>query len=166
MELLEKIEVFYRELPPFEDTKTNGLRYYFKNGNYGYSDAIFLYCMLRHLKPKQIIEVGSGFSSCVTLDTSELFFTNQIKCTFIEPYPALLKSLIKPDDLSCITILESTLQDIPLEKFASLKENDILFIDSTHISKFNSDVNYILHSLLPALATGVYIHFHDIFYPS
>ncbi len=64
--------------------------------------------------------------------------------THIEPYPALLKSLLKPNDL---------------------KSNDILFIDSTHISKINSDVNAIFFEILPLLKSGVYIHFHDIFYP-
>jgi hypothetical protein len=46
-----------------------------------------------------------------------------------------------------------------------LEENDVLFIDSTHAAKFNSDVNYVFHKILPILSKGVYIHFHDIFYP-
>jgi hypothetical protein len=48
---------------------------------------------------------------------------------------------------------------------SNLNENDILFIDSTHVSKFNSDVNCIIHNILPALSKGVYIHFHDVMYP-
>jgi hypothetical protein len=121
--------------------------------------------MIRKLNPKRIIEVGSGFSSCVTLDTNELYFNNKIKCDFVEPYPALLKSLIKGNDNSNIKIYESKLQNISLDVFMELKANDILFIDSTHVAKFNSDVNYIIHRILPVLAEGVYIHFHDIFYP-
>lgn len=150
---------------PFTDKKISDLRYYFLNGAYSYSDAVFLYCMIRKLNPKRIIEVGSGFSSCVTLDTNELYFNNQITCTFVEPYPALLKSLIKKNDNANIKIYESKLQDIPLDLFNELKANDILFIDSTHVTKFNSDVNYVIHKILPVLAEGVYIHFHDIFYP-
>lgn len=150
---------------PFKDEKVPGLRYYFLNESYSYSDAIFLYCMIRKLKPKRIIEVGSGFSSCVTLDTNELYFNNQINCTFVEPYPALLKSLINEGDNSNVKIYELKLQDVPLDTFMKLNANDILFIDSTHVTKFNSDVNYVIHKILPALAEGVYIHFHDIFYP-
>jgi hypothetical protein len=56
-------------------------------------------------------------------------------------------------------------QDIPLDVFSELSENDVLFIDSTHVSKFDSDVNYVIHAILPKLANGVHIHFHDIFYP-
>jgi hypothetical protein len=150
---------------PFKDEKIPNLRYYFLNGAYSYSDAVFLYCMIRKLNPKRIIEVGSGFSSCVTLDTNELYFNNQINCTFVEPYPALLKSLIKENDNSNIKIYESKLQNVPLDVFMELKANDILFIDSTHVAKFNSDVNYVIHKILPILAEGIYIHFHDIFYP-
>jgi hypothetical protein len=162
--VLDEIEPFYKELP-FKDEKIPNLRYYFLNGSYSYSDAIFLYCMIRKLNQKRIIEIGSGFSSCVTLDTNELYFNNNINCIFVEPYPELLKSLIKEDDNSNIIIYESRLQDIPLDIFMELKANDILFIDSTHVSKFNSDVNYIIHRILPILSEGVYIHFHDTIYP-
>jgi predicted O-methyltransferase YrrM len=163
-DILDKFEPFYKELP-FQDEKTDGLRYYYKNDFYSYSDAIFLYCMIRHLKPQRIIEIGSGFSSSVTLDTNEKFMQNSIRCTFIEPYPERLKSLLKNDDKAKVTIHEKKLQEIPLDVFSELTENDILFIDSTHVAKFNSDVNYIIHTILPALTDGVYIHFHDIFYP-
>ena len=164
MDLLSSFEPFYNELP-FPDKKTEGLRYYYENGNYSYSDAIFLYCMIRHLTPRKLIEIGSGFSSSVTLDTNEKFLGNSINCTFIEPYPQLLKTLLTNNDKENVTIHEKYLQEIPIEVFQELGENDILFVDSTHVGKFNSDVNYLFHQILPALDKGVYIHFHDIFYP-
>lgn len=164
LKLLEKFETFYAEMP-FSDNKNGNLRYYFKNSAYSYSDAIFLYCMIRHLRPGRIIEVGSGYSSCVSLDTNELFFNNSIKLHFIEPHPELLQSLIKQEDQNLIDIHESGLQDVPLGFFKKLKANDILFIDSTHVSKIGSDVNYIIHEILPSLNSGVYVHFHDVFYP-
>ncbi len=150
---------------PFKDEKTNGLRYYFENPSYSHSDGILLYCMLRSIKPKRVIEVGSGFSSCATLDTNELFFGNSIETTFIEPYPDLLNSLIKDEDRSRIKVIPSRLQDVELSLFDALQPGDILFIDSTHVSKINSDVNRIFFEILPRLAPGVYIHFHDIFFP-
>ncbi|WP_175620849.1 class I SAM-dependent methyltransferase [Chryseobacterium schmidteae] len=162
--LLDSFEPFYKELP-FPTQKIEGFRYYYENEAYGYSDAIMLYSMIRHLKPKKLIEVGSGFSSSVTLDTNEKFMNGSINCVFIEPYPKRLESLLKDHDKEKITIHKKGLQEVPLEVFKELKENDILFIDSTHISKFNSDVNYLFNEILPALASGVYIHIHDIFYP-
>jgi predicted O-methyltransferase YrrM len=164
LKLLETLCQYYENIP-FQPHKVLGLRYYFENPVYTYSDAIFLHCMIRHLKPKRIIEIGSGFSSCVTLDTNELFLDNSIKATFIEPYPELLLSLISEDDRNKIKIIPQRLQDVHLNVFEALEENDILFIDSTHVSKINSDVNRIFFEILPTLSSGVYIHFHDIFFP-
>jgi hypothetical protein len=121
--------------------------------------------MIRYAQPKKIIEVGSGYSSCATLDVNELFFDRSIECTFIDPYPEQLFSLIKEDDRKKITVIQKRLQDVGVDIFTSLSANDILFVDSSHVSKINSDVNYIFFELLPLLQSGVYIHFHDIFYP-
>lgn len=99
------------------------------------------------------------------LDTNENYFKNKIQLLFIEPYPDLLFSLIKPTDYIKIKLLKNKLQEVNHKIFKSLKENDILFIDSTHVSKFNSDVNNIFFKILPILNKGVIIHFHDIFYP-
>lgn len=163
LEFLKSFEKYYNEIP-FHENKLNGLRYYFSNPNYTYSDAIFLYCMIRKLRPKRIIEVGSGYSSCVILDTNELFFKDKIQC-FFNPFTDLLISLIKETDKSKINIISKNLQSIDVNFFKILSGNDILLIDSTHVSKFNSDVNYIIHRILPYLERGVYIHFHDIIYP-
>lgn len=162
--LLSEFKEYYLDLP-FEEKKKLDLRYYFDNEAYSYADGIILYCMIRKFKPKKIIEIGSGYSSCVTLDTNELFFENKIKCSFIEPYPVLLKSLLKEEDFQNINLLETKVQNVPLRIFQELKAGDILFIDSTHVAKVNSDVNYIFFNILPNLAKGVLIHFHDIFYP-
>jgi hypothetical protein len=164
LRLLNQFVAYYDEMP-FQAQKCEGLRYYFENPAYSYSDAIFLHCMIRHLKPNRIIEVGSGFSSCMTLDTNELFCGGSIATTFIEPYPELLLSLVKEADKSTIKTIPTRLQDVDLREFDALQANDILFIDSTHVSKINSDVNRIFFEILPRLSSGVYIHFHDIFYP-
>ncbi len=108
---------------------------------------------------------GSGYSSCLILDTNELFFDNAISCTFIEPYPGRLLSLLKEEDQKHYQLIQKNLQDIELTSFKELSPNDILFVDSTHVSKTNSDVNYLLFNILPSLNSGVLIHFHDIFYP-
>lgn len=164
LDLLNDFIKYYQELP-FKDEPSAGLRFYYQNGSYGYSDSIFLYSMIRHVKPKRIIEVGSGFSSCVILDTNDVFFGGTIQTSFIEPFPELLLSLIKKEDKERVSLHQSNLQNIPLDSFKSLGENDILFVDSTHVSKINSDVNYLMFKILPSLESGVYVHFHDIFYP-
>ena len=163
--LLKIFEGFYKEMP-FGEGKKEGLRYYFDNDAYCHSDGICLYSMIRYLKPKRIIEIGSGFSSSLMHDVNDLFFASNngggIEITHIEPYPKLLKSLIKDSNLR---LYPNRLQEIPLTLFDTLGENDMLFVDSTHISKVNSDVNRIFFEILPRLKSGVYVHFHDIFYP-
>ncbi len=142
---------------------TGQLRYYYNNGYFHRGCAHVLYYMINVLKPKRIIEVGSGFSTAVMLDTNEHCFQNQIEIESIEPYPERLKKLLKQTDK--VTLHEAKLQEIPVDVFERLEENDLLFIDSSHVVHFNSDVDYIFFEILPRLRKGVYIHFHDIFYP-
>jgi hypothetical protein len=94
LELFDDLSSYYPEIP-WKAEKSNGLRYYFDNEYFTYADAIVLYAMIRHFKPRRIIEIGSGFSSASMLDISELFFNNSIDFTFIEPYPEILYSLLK-----------------------------------------------------------------------
>jgi hypothetical protein len=121
--------------------------------------------MINYFKPTRIIEIGSGFSSAVMLDTNQLFFNNQIDLTFIDPYPERLYSLMIEYDKKQTTVIETDVQLIPVDVFRKLKAGDILFVDSTHVTKTGSDVNYILFEILPILESGVLIHFHDVFYP-
>jgi predicted O-methyltransferase YrrM len=162
--LLKVFEGLYATIN-FPEHKTEDFRYCYQNPAYSYSDAIVLHCMMRHLRPRKIVEVGSGYSSCMMLDTNDRFLDGATTLTFLDPYPQLLKSLMWPADLEKHKILPLRLQEMPLETIAHLEENDILFIDSTHVSKTGSDVNRLLFEILPALNRGVYIHIHDIFYP-
>ena len=163
LRLLEKFNQYYKELP-FKDYKEKNLRYTFKNNSYEYTDAIILYSFLRHFKPKNIIEIGSGYSSAVMIDTIENFNLDA-NITFIEPNPKVLHSLINKEDKRKYTFLKNKVQEVKIEEFKKLKEADVLFIDSSHISKTGSDVNFEIFNILPNLNSGVIIHFHDIFYP-
>ena len=164
LELLESFIDFHSELP-FTPERTEGLRYFYDNSAYSYSDAILLHCMIRHARPARIVEVGSGYSSCMILDTNDLHFGGAIETTFIEPYPELLESLIGDDDRDTVRIIPERLQDVSLDEFTRLEAGDILFIDSTHVSKIGSDVNQVMFEILPRLAPGVFVHVHDIFHP-
>ena len=164
--LLEKFSEYYKELPYDFSTNSRGKTRYQVNGDwYKYSDAIMLYSMMRHFKPNRIVEAGSGYSSAIMLDTNDLFLNSNTSITFIDPYPERLLSLLKAEDKQKHTIVRSIIQDTDIEIFKKLESNDILFIDSSHISKVGSDLNYILFEILPVLKSGVLIHFHDIFYP-
>ena len=82
----------------FPETKADTHRYYFQNDFYTYGDAMFLSAMIREFKPPRIVEVGSGFSSAVILDTLDSLGAGDTKCTFIEPFPERLRMLLRPQD--------------------------------------------------------------------
>lgn len=99
------------------------------------------------------------------LDVNELCFDGKLRCTFVEPDPSRLLAMLGDAERNAIDLIPTTLQQVPLPAFAALRANDVLFIDSTHVSKAGSDVNYLFFDILPALASGVYVHFHDVFFP-
>ena len=149
---------------PFSAKPTDLLRYGYENPAFSFADAIILRAMMIHFRPKRVIEIGSGWSTACILDSVHESNTD-IKLTCIEPYPALLLSLMREKDKETVRIIEKRVQDVAIESFDVLESNDILFIDSTHVLKTGSDVNYELFEVIPRLKRGVIIHFHDIFYP-
>jgi hypothetical protein len=163
LRLLEEFRNFYHDIP-FHETEGVENLYYYDNPWYRHGDAIVLACMLRYARPKQLIEFGAGFSSCVTLDINRLFLDDAVECTFIDPNPERLQSLLLKYNIS-VNIVKSRAQDINVSDILTLDDNDIVFIDSTHVTKAGSDVNFHLFEMLPKLAPGVLVHFHDVFYP-
>ena len=158
---LERFADFYAE-QPFPEQATAGRRFYLDNPSYGHYDAMMLYGMLREARPRRIVEVGSGFSSAAMLDLNERVLGGAVEFTFIDPDMARLRPLLRPGDAGRVTLIEQKVQDVPLEPFAKLAANDVLFIDSSHVSKIGSDVNRLFFDVLPALAPGVLIHIHDV----
>ncbi|MDE2516213.1 MAG: class I SAM-dependent methyltransferase [Rhodospirillales bacterium] len=137
-------------------------RYHYENDQFSYGDAIILAAMLREWRPSRYIEVGSGFSSAVVLDTNDAMGA-ATACTFIEPYTERLESLLRAADAGRVTVLRARVQDVPLDIFDPLQAGDILFLDTTHIVKTGSDVLHEVFHILPRLASGVIVHFHDVF---
>jgi predicted O-methyltransferase YrrM len=158
---LERFLPWYGE-QPFPEKATSGWRFYLENPSYGHFDAIMLYGMLREARPRRIIEVGSGFSSAAMLDLNERVLGGGAQFTFIDPDMGRMKKLLRADDERRVTLIEKRVQEVPLETFRSLEENDVLFIDSSHVSKIGSDVNRLYFDVLPVLAPGVLIHIHDV----
>ena len=160
LEFLERLKPYYPQLP-FQAGPVEGLLYQFDNPHFSYADASALFCVMNYFRPQTVIEIGSGFSTCVILDTNRISLGSRTQIISIEPHAKLLRSLIDKSHDS-ITIIESTLQDTELEVFDRLSAGDILFIDSTHICKAGSDVNYIIFEILPRIKSGVIVQIHDI----
>lgn len=149
---------------PFPRRAAPGFRYRFENPFYSYSDGLFLQALLRSLRPRRYLEVGSGFSSALALDVRDRFLP-ELALTFVEPHPERLRALLRPGDEARITLHRAPLQEAPRAPFDELRENDVLLIDSTHVLKTDSDVAHLLFEILPRLAPGVHVHLHDLFYP-
>ena len=156
-----------RYYPQFDwaEASTGQHRYCLKNEYFGGGDAVVLFGMLQYVAPKRIIEIGSGFSSALMLDTNEMFCNGQIQFTFIEPHPERLNQLLTIYDRETVTLHVMEVQKAPLELFEQLGPNDVLFVDSSHVAKIGSDVNHIVFQIVPRLKPGVLVHFHDVFYP-
>jgi predicted O-methyltransferase YrrM len=155
-----RLRNFYSEL----SQENRKFKRFVPNNMFPMVDAILVLRIIELKKPERVIEVGSGFSTLAFLDAFE---ANQSKTrlTCIEPFPNRLKNNVALHELKRIELIQKPLQDVPLQEFKNLKQNDILFVDSSHVAKIGSDVTYLFLVILPELASGVIIHFHDIVYP-
>jgi len=150
---LEKYSTEFRKLA--EDGSFN-----LNNPTFSWHDAPIYYCMIRYFQPKNIVEVGGGRSTIVSGFASQKNSNTNI--TIIDPF---ISDSLKNEFSHQIKLIKEPVQKIPISFFENLSENDILFIDSTHVSKIGSDVNFLILEVLPALKKGVIIHFHDIGLP-
>lgn len=164
LRLLKVFKSFYEDFP-FPVDKEKKIRYFLNNPFFSFGDGFILFSMIKYFQPKRIIEIGSGFSSALMMDTNDLFFDSEIQLTFVEPFPGnRLNHLIGKAEEN-IQLIEEEVQTVNPDLFKSLEAGDILFVDSSHVVKTGSDVHFILKKVLPILKKGVLIHFHDIHFP-
>ncbi|MBI5621331.1 class I SAM-dependent methyltransferase [Candidatus Falkowbacteria bacterium] len=138
--------------------------FYLQNHSFESVDAEVLYSMIRCHKPKRIWEIGSGMS---TLLAAQALEKNRAEghageLVVFEPYPAKFLRMGFP---GLTRLVQKPIQDIPVKEFQKLQAGDILFIDSSHVLKIGSDVQYEYLEILPRLNPGVMVHVHDIFWP-
>lgn len=128
-------------------------------------DALFYYAFLRERKPKRIIEIGQGFSTRIALAAAARIAAlgdTSPEIVSIDPYARFQPTVSSGIRFS---VIKQGLQAVGCELPAMLQSGDLLFVDSTHVFKFASDVQLLLEKIYPALCAGVLIHIHDIFTP-
>ena len=135
-------------------------RFYLNNGLFGGLDALVAYCMVRHFRPRSIVEIGSGFSSLILGEA--LTKNNKPNLVCIDPSP---QDFLRHNFPGLDSLIEKRVQEVDFDFFSQLNSNDILFIDSSHAVKIGGDVNYLILEVLPRLKPGVIVHIHDIFLP-
>jgi Methyltransferase domain len=133
------------------------------NASYGRVGADLLHGIVRGLKPRRIVELGSGHSTLFMAAAVERNRAEgaETELRTFDPYP----TVARPGLPGLASLEPVPAQDVPLEVFTALEAGDVLFVDTTHTVKLGSDVNRIVLDVLPALAPGVLVHVHDIFLP-
>lgn len=151
------------ELADLPSRPTGDHSFHLDNGAFLSGDAEYWYQLIRARKPARIFEIGSGHS---TLMARKAIAMNQAEdagysCRHvcIEPYemPWL--------EQTGVSVVRKKVEDVAVSFFSELGENDILFIDSSHIIRPQGDVLFEYLELLPTLRKGVIVHVHDIFSP-
>jgi hypothetical protein len=124
----------------------------------GIDPAVYL-SMIRWLRPKTILEIGSGHSTLLGAHAAEANGETRLIC--IDPYPRDFVAQGIPKVSQILKPVES--MDIAI--FQQLQKDDILFVDSSHVVRTGGDLNFIVLEILPSLAKGVVVHFHDVYIP-
>jgi hypothetical protein len=164
LRLTNEISTFGRELDPVPyDRPASGALYWLDNGFFTDFDAAALHGVLRQFKPKRYIELGCGFSSFVSSRALKRNDTEGHPCDAIYADPEPRRDV--DEIIAYGRLLKQRVQALPLELFTQLEAGDVLFIDTSHVLKVQSDVERELLEILPSLQPGVLIHIHDIFSP-
>jgi predicted O-methyltransferase YrrM len=162
--LEETLAPYVREFHPPLHADGDRPGFFLRNDYYGPVDAEVLYATIRSLKPGRMLELGSGFSTLVSLQAHRANAREGHKTAYriFDPYAG---DHIRMDaaELAIIERLPAT--EVPLAEFASLEGGDLLFIDTTHTVRAAGEVNYLVLEVLPRLRPGVVVHVHDVFLP-
>jgi len=147
----------------FPEESTDEGEFFVNNGQFPPLDAWVLEGVLRHYRPRRMVEVGCGFSTLITARVNRDELSEEMNLVCIDPYP---KPFLAAGNVGGIDeIRPEKVEDAPLALFEQLGENDVLFIDTSHTVKTGGDVTWLFHEVLPRLRPGVLVHIHDIFLP-
>jgi Methyltransferase domain len=159
-----ELSEFLMEFAPSRVPTADPREYFLDNGLFGAGDAELLYAMIRHYRPRVVLELGAGFS---TLVSAAAVCANQraghetrlISC---DPY-ADQDAVRRVDGLAELRPIAA--ESLDAAEYEALSSGDILFIDSSHAVRLGGDVVHLLCEVLPRLAAGVLVHVHDIYLP-
>ncbi len=135
-----------------------------ENGELGYGpiESRLLFAFVATNRPQQIVQIGCGVSTALCIAAGKVAgYRPEITC--VEPYPSdFLKSAAARGD---VTLIDQPVENIGLDFFNHLGDGDLFFVDSTHTLGPAGEVTRIIVEMLPRMPRGVFVHFHDIFFP-
>ena len=164
LNFLMQVTKYQEEYNAFEIQRSSAKRFYLDNDAFTGIDPHVYHCMIRHYQPRRIIEIGSGHSTILAAEALELGPPGY-SFTAIDPYARhFVREYFDLPRPGCQLVTKPA-EEMDLGLFGALEANDILFIDSSHVARFMSDVVYMVLEVLPQLRPGVLVHFHDIYLP-
>jgi hypothetical protein len=170
LELMEQVlppylAEFRERIPLGPEAGDDPKRFFLLNGTFMAVDAQVYYGLIRHFRPGRIVEVGGGRSSVLAgiaclRNRDETGAEPRLEV--IEPYPG---DMFRGGFPGLSELLPVKVQEVPLERFTSLRGGDILFTDSSHVLRAGNDVQRLYLEIFPRLAPGVLVHVHDVSLP-
>jgi methyltransferase family protein len=157
-EIFPTFQKEYQQIPLDSPGEKN--RFYLANGHFEGLDPLLAYCLVRHFKPRKIIEVGSGYSTLILAEAARANGSTELHS--IEPYPL---EFLTQGVAGLASLLAKKVEEVDLSVFTELNPGDCLFIDTSHVVRIGGDVNFLFLEVLPRLKPGVIVHVHDIFFP-
>jgi len=156
-EILGRYGEEYGNLPSYQESKALGY-----GPGFTEVDSRVVYSMIRHLKPRRYLEIGSGLSTYYAWQAARRNEAEGAPCELraIDPYASE-----KVKGIPGLEILLEPVQEVNFEVFEGLDAGDVLFIDSTHVVKIDGDVPFLYLEAVPRLKPGVWVHAHDIHFP-
>ncbi len=159
---------FFREFdPPLAQTEQPE-RFNLHNDAYEEGDADVGWAMIRWLKPRRVVELGSGNSTLLLAEALEANRREGVEAHFVayDPHPSpRIRAALDRGVPGLDEYRPQPAQEIPLERVSRLGADDVLFVDTSHTLKIGGEVDFVFSEVLPLLAPGVYVHFHDIWLP-
>jgi hypothetical protein len=137
--------------------RTSGWRYHLDNAPFPWGDGLTAWAMLAHLRPRRVVEIGSGWSTRLLLDARDRLLPD-LDLTVVDPHSSF-------SDACGARVLRAPVQDVDIGLFEALTPGDLCFADSSHVAKAGSDVNHLWFEIVPRLAPGVVVHVHDVHWP-
>jgi predicted O-methyltransferase YrrM len=163
MAFLEQLDFGHELLALPLDVPADPSLYYLANGQFLSGDAEYWYAVIRRMKPRRIVEIGSGQSTLLARQAirknREEDSTYSCAHTCIEPYEAPWL------ERTGAAVVRQRVEEVPIDLFRQLERDDVLFIDSSHVIRAQGDVLAEYLEILPVLRSGVIVHVHDIFSP-
>jgi hypothetical protein len=159
---LKQVFPKYKDEYNFPEKSSDPRKFQFEGAPFVSYDAEILHCMIREFEPRRVFEIGSGSTTLISANACLL--NNNGGGVFVhDPFPNQKIRSGKIEGLSCVDVRK--VEGIDPSHFDQLEENDILFIDSTHVVRIGGDILHLYLEVIPRLRQGVIIHVHDILLP-